>query len=371
VRRFALLFALVACEGTSPAGPAPTRVAPPPPDPEVVEARQPSAAQEVDAPPIRKDGTIYAESELMGTRFSINLWVGADGDASAGGEAIHAAIAEVDRIEGLASEWIAHSELSRLSAGAGGPLMELSPDLFALLRRSRELASATEGAFDPTFYAIGDLWKFEPGSRPPAPEEIEARLALIGWEQIELDPDSRGGRLRTPGMKLGLGAIAKGYAVDRAAKLLRDRGFADHIVEGGGDTYVSGTKGGQRWVVGIQRPDGPGTVGALPLQDRALVTSGGYQRFFEFDGKRYAHIIDPRTGWPLDEAESALSVSVVAADATDADAYCTAIAVMGPAGGMAFVEATPAVEAVIIERSGEVRISTGLREIFVPAPDGR
>jgi thiamine biosynthesis lipoprotein len=370
VRRFALLFALVACEG-APSGPAPTRVVPPPPDPEVVEAKPPAAAQEVDAPPIRKDGTIYAESELMGTRFSINLWVGADGDASAGGEAIHAAIAEVDRIEGLASEWIAQSELSRFSDGAGGPMMELSPDLFALLRRSRELAEASDGAFDPTFYAIGDLWKFEPGSRPPAPEEIEARLALIGWERIELDPESRRGRLQTPGMKVGLGAIAKGYAVDRAAKLLRDRGFADHIVEGGGDTYVSGSKGGQAWVVGIQRPDGPGTVGALPLRDRALVTSGGYQRFFEFDGKRYAHIIDPRTGWPLDEAESALSVSVVAADATDADAYCTAVAVMGPTRGMAFVEATPAVEAVIIDHSGEVRVSTGLREIFVTAPAGK
>ncbi len=367
MRRYALLFLLVACEGASSSGPAPTRVAPPPPDPEVVQPTKPSA-QAIDAPPIRKDGTIYAESELMGTRFSINLYVGEDGDASGAGEAIHAAIAEVDRIEGLASEWIAESELSRFSAGAGGPMVELSPDLFALLRRSRELAEASDGAFDPTFYAIGDLWRFEPGARPPEPAAIEARLALIDWRQIELDLTERKGRLRSPGMKVGLGAIAKGYAVDRAAKLLRDRGFANHIVEGGGDTYVSGTKGGRTWMVGIQRPDGPGTVGALPLQDRALVTSGGYQRFFEFDGKRYAHILDPRTGWPLDEAESALSVSVVAADATDADAYCTAVAVMGPTEGMAFVEGAPGVEAVLIERSGEVRISTGLREIFVPAP---
>jgi thiamine biosynthesis lipoprotein len=172
-------------------------------------------------------------------------------------------------------------------------------------------------------------------------------------------------------MKVGLGAIAKGYAVDRASALLRGRGFQNHIVEGGGDTFVSGSKGARAWMVGIQRPDGPGTIGALSLENRALVTSGGYQRYFEHDGKRYAHIIDPRTGWPLDEADSAISVSIVADDATDADAYCTAVAVMGPKRGMAFVESQPALEAVIIERSGEISLSSGLRERFVPAPPGR
>jgi thiamine biosynthesis lipoprotein len=169
-------------------------------------------------------------------------------------------------------------------------------------------------------------------------------------------------------MMIGLGAIAKGYGVDRASAVLRARGFPHHIVEGGGDTYVSGTKGSSSWMVGIQRPEGIGTIGALPVRDRAVVTSGGYQRFFEYEGKRYAHILDPRTGWALDEAKSALSVTVVAANATDADAFCTAIMVMGPQEGMEFVTQHASLEAVIIPRTGPVEISPGLRSSYVVAP---
>ncbi|MCA9657305.1 MAG: FAD:protein FMN transferase [Myxococcales bacterium] len=367
---------LVACGGAGPeaSGAAPTRVTPPKRDgadpAKVVEIKEPAPAVDAEAPPVRKDGTIYAESELMGTRFSINLWLDPGRDAADGGAAVREAIAEVDRIEGLASEWIAESELSRFNAAAGGEPIALSPDLFAILQRSTVIAEATSGAFDPTFFAIGDLWSFKPGATPPTQEAIDARLPLVDWRGIELDAAGRG-RLRDVGMKVGLGAIAKGYAVDRASALLRGRGFTNHIVEGGGDTFVSGSKGERAWMVGIQRPDGPGTIGALSLENRALVTSGGYQRYFEHDGKRYAHIIDPRTGWPLDEADSAISVSIVADDATDADAYCTAVAVMGPERGMAFVESQPALEAVIIERSGEISLSSGLRERFVPAPPGR
>jgi len=364
------MLAWIACGGSEPA-PTPIQVVAPAVDDEPRDpTASPAVAPDPPPPPVRNDGTLYAESELMGTRFSINLWLEPGKDAAAGGEAIRAAIAEVDRIEGLASEWIPHSELSRFNAEAGGSRVALSPELFALLRRSRVIAEATDGAFDPTFFAIGDLWRFEPGARPPTQAAIDERLALIDWRAIELEVDGRRGRLRSAGMKVGLGAIAKGYGVDRAVAILKERGFANHIVEGGGDTYVSGSKGERTWMVGIQRPEGVGTIGALPLRDRALVTSGGYQRFFEFDGKRYSHILDPRTGWPLDEAESALSVSVVADDATDADAYCTAVAVMGPTRGMAFVESQPGIEAVIIDRSGEVALSSGLREIYVQAPPG-
>ena len=138
-----------------------------------------------------------------------------------------------------------------------------------------------------------------------------------------------------------------------------------HIVEGGGDTYVSGTKAGAPWRVGIQRPDGPGSIAAIPASDRAIVTSGGYQRFIEVDGKRYAHIIDPRTGWPLDETSSAQSITVLADDATDADAYATAVAVMGPEKGLAFVEAHPPLAAVIVTRSGEVLVSRDLAPLLI------
>ena len=359
-RCFATLTATLALA----CGPTPTPTPVPVPGPAV--NAEPTAPQR-PPPPVRKDGTIYAETEQMGTRVSINVWVG-EGSPAQAGAAIEAAFAEIERIEQIMSEWRPSSELSQLNDNAGGPARPLSPELFEVLQRSKVIAEATDGAFDPTFHAVGQLWHFEPGARPPAPERIAEKLALVGWQDIELDPNTGVGRLARPGMKIGLGAIAKGYAVDRASQLLLQHGFADHIVEGGGDTYVSGSKGGASWKVGIQRPDRAGSLAAIPATDRAIVTSGGYQRFLEVDGKRYAHILDPRTGWPLDESASAQSVTLVAANATDADAYATAVAVMGPEKGMAFVEAHPELEAVLVTRSGELLVSQDLRPILVLPP---
>ena len=344
--------------------PVPTPVATPTPAPTAPAAPE---TPELPPPPVRKDGTLYAATEQMGTRFSINVWVG-EGSSAQAGVAITAAFAEIERIEQIMSEWRPSSELSQLNDNAGGPARPLSPELFEVLQRSKVIAEATDGAFDPTFHAVGQLWHFERGARPPAPERIAEKLALVGWQDIELDPNTGVGRLARPGMKIGLGAIAKGYAVDRASQLLLQHGFADHIVEGGGDTYVSGSKGGASWKVGIQRPDRAGSLAAIPATDRAIVTSGGYQRFLEVDGKRYAHILDPRTGWPLDESASAQSVTLVAANATDADAYATAVAVMGPEKGMAFVAAHPELEAVLVTRSGELLVSQDLRPILVLPP---
>lgn len=319
-------------------------------------------------PPVRKDGTIYAEAEQMGTRVSINVLVGDRSPAEAGA-AIEAAFAEIERIEQIMSEWRADSELSQLNAAAGGDMRPLSPELFEVLQRSKEIAEQTGGAFDPTFYAVGQLWRFEPGARPPSRDLIEDKRKLIGWQSIELDPATRSGRLARPGMKVGLGAIAKGYAVDKASQLLRARGFADHIVEGGGDTYVSGLKNGKPWMVGIQKPDGPGSVAAIPTTDRAVVTSGDYQRYIEYEGVRYAHIFDPRTGFPVPQERSSQSVTVLAPSATDADAYATAVAVMGPDDGMAFIRSRPDLDAFLITRDGAHRVSPALEKILVYPPE--
>ncbi len=356
--RLAVLL-LLACSPT----PAPT------PTPTPTPAPPTATAPPRPAPPVRKDGTIYAEAYQMGTRFSINVWVGELSPAAAG-VAIEAALAEIERIEQIMSEWRPSSELSQLNDAAGQEMRPLSPELFEVLQRSKIISEATGGAFDPTFHGVGQLWKFEPGSVPPTQEAIAAKLPLVDWRAIELDPNTQRGRLARPGMKVGLGAIAKGYGVDRASQVLKQHGFVHHIVEGGGDTYVSGTKAGAQWKVGIQRPDGPGSIAAIPASDRAIVTSGGYQRFLEVDGKRYAHIIDPRTGWPLDEASSAQSITVLAADATDADAYATAVAVMGPIKGLEFVEAHPQLEAVLLTRSGEVLVSRDLAPTLIWPTDG-
>jgi len=339
-----------------------------PAQPVAVETPAPPARTAAAAPPVRKDGTIYAESHQMGTRFSVNVYVGEKSAADAGA-AIEAVAAEIERLEEIMSEWRPSSELSQFNRGAGGPLRPLSPELFEILKRSKEIAEISGGAFDPTFYSVGQLWRFDPGSRPPSPEAVAEKLPLVDWRKIELDPRDQSGRLALPGMMVGLGAIAKGYAVDRASRLLSDRGFPDHIVEGGGDTYVSGTKGGKTWMVGLQRPDGPGSTAAIPARDRAVVTSGDYQRFFEYEGVRYAHIFDPRTGLPVPEERSCKSVTVLAANATDADAYATAVAVMGAEQGMRFIESRPELDAVIITRDGEVQVSPALRSslVFPPA----
>ncbi len=363
------LIAVVTVVAACP--PAPETPQPTPQPTPAPPEKQPEAKREPrEVPPVRKDGTVYAESYHMGTRFSINLWLG-DRSASDGGLAIEAALEEIERIEQIASEWRPTSELSQLNDAAGGAMRPLSPELFEILQRSKVIAEATGGAFDPSFYGVGQLWKFDEGATPPRPEEISARLNLVDWRAIELDPNTREGRLQKPGMKLGLGAIAKGYGVDRAALVLVQNGFHHHVVEGGGDTYASGTKGGKPWMVGIQRPDRPGSLAAIPASDRAIVTSGDYQRFFEHNGKRYAHILDPKTGWPIPEDRSAQSVTLLAKDATDADAYATAVAVMGPEKGMAFVEAHPDLEAVIITRTGEMLVSKDLQPTLVmpkPAP---
>ncbi len=320
---------------------------------------------------MRADGTVYAGAEQMGTRVTIKVWVGPSQTPTQAGVAMQEAFAEIERIEDIASEWRPHSELSRFNGVAGGELVDLSPDLFRILQRGKEIAATSNGAFDPTFHGVGQLWSFQPGAKPPAQATIDKHLELVNWRELELvagtpDPSvGAKGRLRNAGMKIGLGAIAKGYAVDRASDVLKRHGFVHHIVEGGGDTYVSGTKAGKPWMVGVQNPDGPGSIGALPVRDQAVVTSGDYQRYFEFEGKRYAHILDPRTGRPLPQEASARSVTVVADNATDADALCTAVAVMGPEAGMAFVESHPEIEAVIVPQAGEVMVSSGLRETFL------
>jgi FAD:protein FMN transferase len=338
---------------------------------DVASPDQPEAARR-SGPPVRKDGTIFADTEMMGTRVSINVWIDPGRDPSDAQRAVEAAFDEMARIEGLLSEWQPGSELSRLNRAAGGPPLKVGPELIEVLGRSVAISEETQGLFDVTFHAVGQLWSFQPGAAPPTHEAIERKLPLVDHRAIEIDPEAGTVRLARPGMMVGLGAIGKGYAAERASAVLVKHGFTNHVVEAGGDTQVSGKKAGEPWVVGVQNPDGPGVVGVLRTTDRAVVTSGGYQRFFEHEGRRYAHIIDPRTGWPIELERSARSVTLVASDPTDADAYCTAVILMGEAEGMAFVESKPDLEAVMVTRSGELLVSSGLGDVFIETtPQGK
>lgn len=322
-------------------------------------------------PPVRRDGTMYGTSELMGTTVSLNVFVGPSGDATKAGLAMQDALAEMARIEGLMSEWKPNTELSRLNQAAGGSAMLISEEQFEVLELSKRIHAETKGTFDVTFHGVGHLWSFKAGSTPPSAEQIAAALPLVDGGAIELDPEARTARLPIAGMKIGLGAIAKGYAVDRASALLRERGFANHVVEAGGDTYAAGSKGGDPWRVGVKDPETAGSLGVLSIEERAVVTSGDYMRFFEHGGRRYAHILNPTTGWPIEQGKSPKSVTLLAKNASEADAYCTAVTVMGTEAGLAFVESRPDLDAVIIERDGAVRLSSGLSGVYEALPPAK
>ncbi|MGB1277277.1 MAG: FAD:protein FMN transferase, partial [Nannocystaceae bacterium] len=199
-------------------------------EPSVVQAPVADKKQ-TDGPPLRDDGTVFAGAEQMGTRVTVKVWVGPGQTPAQAGTTIEEAFAEIERIEDIASEWRPHSELSQLNGRAGQDLAPMSPDLYTILARSKQIAAASNGAFDPTFHGIGQLWSFAPGAQPPPRATIEEHLKLVNWRELELvagTPDpavGAKGRLRQKGMKVGLGAIAKGYAVDRASDVLKRHGF--------------------------------------------------------------------------------------------------------------------------------------------------
>ncbi len=358
-----LAFALLGgCKGEAK----PAEAAPSPQATAPSASERPAERSLEPGPPLREDGTLYAESELMGTRVSINVYVGDPAQSAAAAQAMREAFAEIARIEAIASEWQADSDLSRLNAAAGGDAVEVPPELFEILERAAEISARSEGKFDISFHAVGELWKFGPGAKPPSPEDVAARLPLVNWRAVELDAAHRRVRLRTPGMKLGLGAIAKGYAVDAASRILRDAGHANHVVEGGGDTFASGSKDGQPWRVGVQDPNAAGALGFVSLENMAVVTSGNYMRFFEWEGRRYTHIIDPTTGFPIPEGQSPKSVTCVAPDATAADAWCTALTVMGREAALRMVETQPQLELLLIDHDDSVHLSSGFIELWTP-----
>lgn len=356
---------LAGCGGDAKKAPTPSPAAPA--KAEVGESRvpAPSAEPAADAPPVRRDGTILAESVLMGTRVTVNLWLDPGREAADAGKAIQKAFDEMARLENsVMSEWQAQSAVSQVNDAAGGEPVTVPRELIEVLSRSQEVSAKTRGSFDVTFHGVGALWKFDPGSRPPSKAEVAERLPLVDYTKIEIDPSATTVKLAAPGMKIGLGAVAKGYIVDAASAVLVREGFANHIVEGGGDTFVSGTKGDAGWVVGVQDPKKQGAIGRIPARDEAVVTSGNYERYFDFEGKRYAHIIDPRTGWPLPYETSPRSITVVAKTATDADAYATALTVMGSEEAARFVETIEGVDAVIIAADGTVTVSSGLQDRY-------
>jgi thiamine biosynthesis lipoprotein len=295
----------------------------------------------------------------MGSELRLTGWTADEPEALA---AFDAAFAEFDRLDALMSVWKETSEIQRLNRAAGQHPVPIAKELGALLDAARQVSEWTNGAFDVTFGALSGLWRFDhdQDETVPAADAIGARLGLVDYRALELDPRSGTAFLRRTGMRAHLGGIGKGYAVDRAADILRSRGLDNVLIQSGGDLYVAGRRGDRPWRVGIRDPRGPAerSFASLDLSDGAISTSGDYERFFFRDGRRYHHIIDPSVGWP---AQGTRSVTIVADTSVLADALSTGVFVMGPVRGMALIERLPGVEGVIVSDRNEVTVSSGLK----------
>jgi len=290
--------------------------------------------------------SIYEKTRLyMGTFVTVKVVAE---NAAKAQEIIDAAFGEIEKIEGLMSRYRENSEVSRLNRLAHMTPQVVSPETFEVLMSSGEIFRNSGGAFDATIAPLIKLWqKAAKENHPPRPEKIAQAKALVDYAQVILDEKARTVFFAQPGISLDLGGIAKGCAVDKAVEAIKAHGARAALVDAGGDIYVLGSgPDGSGWRIKIQDPaGGESGLGVVEVKNRAVVTSGNYQRFFEIAGRRYSHIVDPRSGWP---AEGVASVTVIAPQATLADGLATALSVLGETEGLKLIESLPDVECLMV-----------------------
>jgi thiamine biosynthesis lipoprotein len=295
----------------------------------------------------------------MGSELNLTAWTTDEAGARA---AFDAVFAEFERLEALMSTWRPASDVSRINAAAGVQAVPVAADVRDVLHHARQISEWTGGAFDVTFGALADIWKFDQDqdNSIPSADAIQARLALIDYRQIEIDDRAGTVFLRRKGMKINLGGIGKGYAVERSLPILRGAGLRDFMIQAGGDLYAGGTKNGRPWRLGINDPRGRegDSFATVDLTDSTFSTSGDYARFFLKDGVRYHHILDLSTGQP---ARLCRSVTIVSGSPVLADAIAKGVFILGPEKGMALVGRVPKLDAVIVSATNQVLVSPGLR----------
>ena len=309
--------------------------------------------------PGQSDPVVVKRAQMqMGTLVSITVVARNEAVAHA---AATAGFAEIRRLEELLSTWISTSELSRVNASAGIKPIHVSTDTLAVVRRAMQAAEMTDGGFNIAIGPAVEAWSVTDGQRIPAESELDALRPLVDLQAVHVDVREQTIYLDKAGMRIDVGGIGKGYAADQAVEALRRAGAIAGVVALSGDIKTFGRMpGGKKFPVGIQHPRKDGSVLAwIDLEDEAISTAGDYERFFERDGVRYHHILDPRT---LQPARSCQSVTVVAREGIWADGLDTGIFVMGVELGMQLVEALPDVEAIIVDAEGHVHVSSGLRD---------
>jgi thiamine biosynthesis lipoprotein len=290
----------------------------------------------------------------MGTRIHVELWAG----TRAAGEAdIDAVMREMRRIDFAMSTYKPTSEVSRVNARAARAPLRISRELFDLLGTAVEYSRITDGAFDITYASVGFMYDFHRRLKPTE-AQIEAALPAVNYRNLELDPKRRTIHFTRDGVRIDLGGIAKGYAVDRGIAILQARGIRHALVSAGGDSRIIGDRFGKPWIVGIRHPDHKEQVIArIPLVDTAISTSGDYERYFDENGVRYHHIIDPATGHPASKVRSA---TILAPTATRTDGLSKTAFVLGPEAALQIFDRLEDVDAILVAPDGRVLYSKGL-----------
>lgn len=297
---------------------------------------------------------LYRDEAIMGTRVAVELWAP---DRKAGEAAIKAVFDDMRRIDALMSTYKESSEISRVNREAATHPVPISQELFSLLETSQQYSALSDGVFDITYASVGYLYDYRNHRRPDG-QAIATALHSVDYRQLRLDRDRRTVAFGRPGMRIDLGGIAKGHAVDRGIDILRKLGFSRAMVNAGGDTRVSGDRFGKPWMVGIRHPDRKDEVVLrIPLQDAAFSTSCDYERFFDEGGVRYHHIIDPRTG---DSPRAVRSATIIGPTATRTDGLSKTVFILGAEKGIEFINRFPDVDAVVVAADGRVHYSKGL-----------
>jgi len=295
---------------------------------------------------------------LMGSRFDITVVASNEKE---GNEYLDSAIFEITRIEKLISSWDLNSETSLINKHSGIKPIKVDKELFDLIERSIAISKLTNGAFDISYASMDRIWNYDGSMRKmPSEEEISNSIKKVGYQNISIDKEAQTVFLKLKGMKIGFGAIGKGYAADKAKALLIEKGVKAGIINASGDLNAWGKQAdGSDWMVAITNPLNKNKVFSwLPINDSAIVTSGNYEKFISFDGIRYSHIIDPRTGYP---STGIISTSIMTSNAELADAISTSVFVMGVETGLDFINQLKGVDCIIIDEENKIHISNNIK----------
>jgi FAD:protein FMN transferase len=315
------------------------------------------------AAPAQADWVRRVTDGIMGTRITVELW--AD-DKEKADQAIDAVLQEMRHIDDSMSTYKPTSEVSQVNAKAADGPMRISKELFDLLTTAKEYSVITDGAFDITYASVGYMYDFRKHVRPDE-AQIDKALPAVDFRHVLLDPKNLTVQFSQKGVRIDLGGIAKGYSVDRGIDVLKSLGFTRAYVSAGGDSRIIGDRFGKPWMVGIRDPrKGSGEViTRIPLVDAAISTSGDYERFFEENGVRYHHIIDPHTGHSASKVRSA---TVIGPYATRTDGLSKTAFVLGPEKAMEIYNRIDDIDAIIVKLDGTVIYSKGIEPARGLAP---